>query len=1067
MEWSGARMFFVKLFTALILVISLDFGSPAGRSSFVQGQEPITLNMGVLIPWSEEWNLGPYMGAGVVVGIQEIYKRQLLPGYVIDWNWRDTFCKPRQGLAMAVNLWSEFDGNLDAFIGGGCSVVCEPVALLSAAFNLPYTSFGCTSDTLSNKYNYPTFTRAVGTWVSLAPMFNLFADEFDWTRLGIVTTTENIMQLTANAIKLQMERHDKKVFYHTIQTVVDENDEINLDSLEKQKTIVKDIKKEARIVIMCMYDKDILQFLLSAYDEGMLNGEYVFIVLDAEKVPPANDRPEIAKLAYSGLISANVRTPSGEEWEKFQLAVRESFADEKFKDYPILGPNDDIDVHAGLLHDAVLMWAYGVNKTLEAKGHVDDGTTIANMIFNLTFPGVSGQVVIDKNGDRKPDYSMQILNDDKWISLYDYIAADESLIEVRRSGFTWPGGLTEPPKDAPGCGWENEFCPDNTQTIIIAVGASIGGLMLVAGIGVFFGYRKLKFEAELNAINLWKVDWKDIKTGGGGAAMASRLTLMSVRTGSMSGAEDKQVFTEVGAYKGKTVAIKKIEKQSINIRDRSILVELKQMRDMNHENVNPFIGAVTEAPNVSVLMLYAQKGSLQDVLLNENINLTWDFKISLATDITKGMAYIHQSPIGSHGHLTSSNCVVDSRWACKVTDFGLGLYKEGAKKEDGEINYSTLLWTSPELLRMSDHERPAYGTPKGDVFSFGILVQEIIMKDTPYAHNNMDPTDIVKQLTVKSSPPLRPKLPADACDKKWLHLMEECWQEDADKRPNYEKIKPMLKDINGGKNVNVIDNMIKMLEQHAEHLEELVAERTHELHEEKKKVETLLYNILPRTVADQLKAGKQVQPETFDSVTIYFSDIVGFTKLAAASKPMQIVNLLNELYSLFDEITDKYDVYKVETIGDAYMVVSGLPIRNGDKHASEIATMSLHLMSGVTFFKIPHMPDKQLQLRVGMHTGPCVAGVVGLKMPRYCLFGDTVNTASRMESSSMALRIHMSQHTAEILFMMGGYNLECRGEISVKGKAPLTTYWMHGKEGFDLPLPDMSKAATLEEHEFK
>ncbi|CAI5783067.1 receptor-type guanylate cyclase gcy-22-like [Podarcis lilfordi] len=199
-----------------------------------------------------------------------------------------------------------------------------------------------------------------------------------------------------------------------------------------------------------------------------------------------------------------------------------------------------------------------------------------------------------------------------------------------------------------------------------------------------------------------------------------------------------------------------------------------------------------------------------------------------------------------------------------------------------------------------------------------------------------------------------------------------------------------------------------------------------------------------------LRKTKNEKNENVLQVTIFFSDVVGFTSIAASCTPLQVVEMLNNLYVCFDTRIESYDVYKVETIGDAYMVVSGLPERNGTKHADEIAKMALDLVAAVRQVVIPHMPSGKLQLRAGIHTGPCVAGVVGHKMPRYCLFGDTVNTASRMESTSLPQKIHISSATYLALLKDDAYDIELRGEIEVKGKGKMKTYWLLGNKNYSI-----------------
>nr|XP_036312979.1 guanylate cyclase soluble subunit beta-2-like [Pipistrellus kuhlii] len=208
---------------------------------------------------------------------------------------------------------------------------------------------------------------------------------------------------------------------------------------------------------------------------------------------------------------------------------------------------------------------------------------------------------------------------------------------------------------------------------------------------------------------------------------------------------------------------------------------------------------------------------------------------------------------------------------------------------------------------------------------------------------------------------------------------------------------------------------------------------------EKKKTETLLYAMLPEHVANQLKEGKKVAAGEFKTCTILFSDVVTFTNICAACEPIQIVDMLNSMYSKFDRLTSVHDVYKVETIGDAYMVVGGVPVPVGS-HAQRVANFALGMRISAKEVINP-VTGESIQIRVGIHTGPVLAGVVGDKMPRYCLFGDTVNTASRMESHGLPDKVHLSP-TAYRALENQGFEIVERGEIQVKGKGKMTTYFL-------------------------
>jgi adenylate cyclase len=217
---------------------------------------------------------------------------------------------------------------------------------------------------------------------------------------------------------------------------------------------------------------------------------------------------------------------------------------------------------------------------------------------------------------------------------------------------------------------------------------------------------------------------------------------------------------------------------------------------------------------------------------------------------------------------------------------------------------------------------------------------------------------------------------------------------------------------------------------------------------EQEKSEKLLLNILPMAIAEQLKAETGAIASRFESVTILFADIVDFTGLSAEMSPSELVQVLNKIFSTFDCIADSMGLEKIKTIGDAYMVVGGLPQRRPD-HAEAILALAIRMQQEIkTFCRADGTP---FHLRIGINTGPVVAGVIGIKKFSYDLWGDAVNIASRMESHGVVDRIHISANTYEHL--KDYYPFEDRGCITIKGRGEMQTYLYAGDIGTNLNAP--------------
>lgn len=210
---------------------------------------------------------------------------------------------------------------------------------------------------------------------------------------------------------------------------------------------------------------------------------------------------------------------------------------------------------------------------------------------------------------------------------------------------------------------------------------------------------------------------------------------------------------------------------------------------------------------------------------------------------------------------------------------------------------------------------------------------------------------------------------------------------------------------------------------------------------EQEKSERLLLNILPQPIAERLKQGQSAIADNFPEVTILFADIVGFTQLSARIMPIELVGLLNEIFSAFDRLVDKHNLEKIKTIGDSYMAVGGLPTPRPD-HAQAVAEMALDMQD--TIERINRYMEEPLDIRIGINTGPVIAGVIGSKKFIYDLWGDAVNMASRMESHGLNGQIHITEAVRQRL--QDDYEFEERGPIEIKSKGKMTTYLLVGRK---------------------
>uniref|UniRef100_A0A1I7RIW4 Guanylate cyclase n=1 Tax=Bursaphelenchus xylophilus TaxID=6326 RepID=A0A1I7RIW4_BURXY len=979
-----------------------------------------------------------------------------------------------EGVAVAAQMYHA--EGVRCFIGPYCHAELDAVAKMGAFWNIPVIAYMPTTSATTDRRIYKTLARTSSKNVnSLARAVIRLVEHYSWLRVAIVT---NAGQLAYDRVQA-FEEEFKKSNIQMVKKVMFEENAKAEDMIRDQQ--MQDLSSGARIIV-CIFSqtRDMTrEFMQATVKLNMNNPEYVYLLPWLQN-GPKDASPWIGK---AGEMLQQVKDHYAnaiiiDDANGFDDALLNGFLERVGNFGLTVDDLDRSDIFGYLnLYDSLKLYGLAARKVFSQNGNnataITDGRLIWNAMRRMSFEGATGSVLMDDLADRAPVFAAFYVAPTrdkpmKMVTMTSYAVAgcdglanrtgcfDLKLADVM-TGF-WPSENGSLPPDEPYCGYRGQRC---SYTMEIAFGSSALTLIVIF-LFIFLLYRHCQTRA-LNRMP-WRIMHEDLRLIDDDQAK-SLLSLGSANTklSNLSIGMKKHAILGVNTH---ATYHKYVQRRPIKFR-REDLALLTQMKQAIHDNLNPFLGmAFNEREEMLVVWKFCSRGTVQDLIYNKSMALDENFHAAFVRDITLGLEYLHLSPIGYHGSLTPWACVIDRNWSVRLTDFGIASPLErwekqglisitGVQSDDDKsqaAQRTSALYMAPELLKNRESNKQRAADQKwvaqsgsrrqsGDIYSFGMVMYEILFRSLPFPEG----TDIngLVDAVADGSRHIKPVVQ----DEMKIHpdlaaLLIDCWSSNPEIRPSIRRVRlntEMCLKTKG----SLVDQMMRVMEQYANNLEKLVKERTGMLEEANLKADRLLNQLLPPYVANELKVGRSVPPKLFSSATVMFSDIVGFTTLCSSSTPLEVVNLLNGVYSGFDECIQKNGAYKVETIGDAYMVVSGIPEENGTRHVMNIADIALDMRKFLESFEIPHRKDKRIKCRWGFHTGQVATGVVGMTAPRYCLFGDTVNTASRMESTGLPDMIQISQQAQHLLTTTYPiFVTSKRGEVEIKGKGLCITYWL-------------------------
>ncbi|CAJ0946898.1 unnamed protein product, partial [Mesorhabditis belari] len=1014
---------------------------------------------------------------------QDMKERKILPRNFTLQVYTMGSCDKFSGVENAAYL--HYMKNATIYFGPGCNNEMLVIGRLAPRWNVPIVAHMSGDDILSDRTVFPTLGSVALTSASeMARATLAFLQHNGWDQVGFVRSASQFDRLSVHSLNNLIKRQEIAV---NVNTMIEFEPHTSADEIIASGKL-KQLKSNARIIVveMGMDLHHATNFMIAAHRAGMKGDEYVYILPWLAHVndhypweSSTVDKQEV-KAAFENTI---VITAHGYD---------KKFFDEFTQKY--VQATGQLSTHYATLaymtlYDALVLYGMALKDAFEEQKNYDvhqNGSLIWQKMTNRQFVGVTGQVLMNNKAIRVPSYATyhtangtlrivveleaKLGNDQKCKANPD-MCTEHVAHEVIQYYWNSHNGML--PKSVPSCGFTGADCDYTTYFILMGVTLFFLTIIPLS----YFLYVKQK--ERLLYDMTWRIPRDVVRLVEAKSKSEHSLASKSQSSGSFSGSlgskQNGLIAAKQATSNGVRVAIKRFQQVRNITYPKHELRTLKELKLIENENLNKFYGIAFNQQNEFIVMwILCSRGSLEDILFNDELKLGRNFQVSFAKDVVKALAFLHASPILYHGLLCLQNCLVDSNWTVKLTNFRTEeiisekLYHneirpvlgEGEDENDRLIDRK-YIQQAPEVIReiVTRKALPRGGQPQ-DVYACGMVVYQILYRVEPFHERGKSIAKLMEMIAMSNDDDqlIRPTFPssmgvkdkdADTFNLQLLSCIEACWLELPEMRPNIKKVRTIINsNLKSTGKGSLVDQMMKMMEEYTTNLESLVRDRTAMLEEAQKQADRLLNNMLPKSIAEDLKVGKPVLPQLYPCATVLFSDIRGFTRISSTSTPLQIVTFLNDMFSGFDSIISKHDAYKVETIGDAYMIVSGVPKENGNFHAQNIAEIALKMRTFVSNFKLAHRPEELMMVRIGFHSGSVAAGVVGLAAPRYCLFGDTVNMASRMESTGVANKIQISEQAYNLLHcFFPQFVMTERGKIEIKGKGECLTYYLEGKSG--------------------